>query len=158
MVDEALFTMESAAHLSMLYRVAMSILRSDADAQDAVQQGLLKAWAKRMDARPESFLAWLTKITVNECRNIQRYRKRVYPVESVEKGEGYELPDRALSDAMYAMAEKYRTPLLLKYRESLSEKEIAGVLKVPVSTVKSRLYRARATLEKALKDAEVVFE
>ncbi len=158
MVDEGLFTVESAAHLAMLYRVAMSILRSDADAQDAVQQGLLKAWAKRADARPESFRAWLTKITVNECRNIQRYRKRVCPVELVEKGIGFEPPDGTLQDAMYAMAEKLRTPLLLKYREGLSEKEIAGVLNVPVSTVKSRLYRARATLEKALKDAEVVFE
>ena len=158
MVDEVTYTAESAAHLSILYRVAMSILHSDADAQDAVQQGLLKAWAKRAKARPECFRAWLTKITVNECHNIQRYRKRVYPVDTVRATDGYEPPDMELYEAIGAMGEKLRIPLLLKYRENYSEKEIAQALGIPISTVKSRLYRARVTLTKSLKDMEVAFE
>ncbi len=158
MVDEVTFTMESAAHLPALYRICMSILHSDADAQDAVQQGLLKAWAKRAGARPEHFRAWLTRITINECRNIQRYRKRVYPVDGVVDVRNFEPPDRTLYEAIGAMREKLRIPLLLKYRENYSEKEIAQILQIPLSTVKSRLYQARLTLIKSLEDMEVAFE
>lgn len=158
MVDETTFTMESAALLPVLYRIGMSILHSDADAQDAVQQGLLKAWAKRANARPEHFRAWLTRITINECRNIQRYRKRVYPVDSIMEARDFDTPDRSLYEAIAAMGEKLRIPLLLKYRENYSEKEIAQILQIPVSTVKSRLYQARLTLTKSLKDMEVAFE
>ena len=62
-----------------------------------------------------------------------------------------------MRDAMDALPEKLRTPLLLKYMEGFSEQEIAGALGIPVTTVKSRLHRARKALRRMLEDAEVRF-
>ena len=62
--------------LPVLYKIAMGILRSDADARDAVQQALLKGWEKKENAREGMFRWYLTRILINECRNIQRSRQR----------------------------------------------------------------------------------
>ena len=158
MVDETTFTLEAAALLPALYRICMSILHSDADAQDAVQQCLMKGWTKRASVQQERLRPWLTRIAVNECRNIQRYRRRVYPTDTFEPPRAQEPPDMELKEAIGQMSENLRVPLLLKYRENYSEREIAEALHVPVSTVKNRLYRARHALEKSLKDVEVAFE
>lgn len=158
MVDEASFTRESMALVPALYRICMSILHCDADAQDAVQQSLLNAWAHRGAAQPERFRAWLTKIAVNECYNIRRYRKRVCPVEEIWDAREAEAPDLSVAEAVASLNEKLRMPLLLKYRENFSEREIAQALRIPVSTVKSRLFRARRALKTALQDLEVSFE
>ena len=157
MVDDATFTRESSAMLPGLYRLSMSILHAQADAQDAVQQGLLRAWAARDRARPESLRAWITRIVINECRNIQRSRMRVFPAERVaEPAPQHVLEDLGLYEAIDGLPEKLRTPLLLRYMERYSEREIAASLGVPVTTVKNRLYRARRALDRRL--SEVRFE
>lgn len=159
MVDDATFTRESSELLPVLYRVSMSILHARFDAQDAVQQGLLKAWEHRNRARPESLRAWLTRIVINECRNIQRARMRVLPVACIrEESPQFTPADTALSDAIETLPDKLKIPLLLRYMEQYSEREIALALGLPVTTVKNRLYRARSALKKMLTDSEVTFE
>ncbi len=158
MVDETMFTDETAAMLTPLYRISLSILRADADAQDAVQQGLLKAWAARGRANPATFRAWVTRIVVNECRNIQRHRMRVAPVEDISRAQPFDLPDLDVRDAITALPEKWRTPFLLMYAARFSEKEIAVILKIPKTMVKSRMHSARRALRERLSDREVVFE
>ncbi len=161
MVDKAAFTLQSQELLPALYRMCMNILRSDADAQDAVQQCLMKGWAHRADVQPDRLRPWLMRIAVNECRNIQRYRKRVYPAPAPAPSRPFYPPDTdlwELSEAIDRMDQRLRVPLLLKYRENYTEKEIAAVLRVPVSTVKNRLYSARRVLQKSLADMEVAFE
>lgn len=158
MVDDETFTRESSAMLPSLYRVCQSILRAHSDAQDAVQQALLKAWTHRNRAKPESFRAWLMKIAINESRNVQRSRMRIVPVETLPEEAEQISEDWALREAMAALPEKLRTPLLLKYMEGYSEREIASALSIPVTTVKNRLFRARNALRNALSGAEVTFE
>jgi RNA polymerase sigma-70 factor (ECF subfamily) len=161
MVDETAFTLQSQELLPALYRMCMNILRSEADAQDAVQQCLMKGWSHRADVSQDRLRPWLMRIAVNECRNIQRYRKRVYPAPTPAPSRPGGPPDAdlwELSEAIGRMDQKLRVPLLLKYRENYTEKEIAAVLRVPVSTVKNRLYRARRELQKSLADVEVAFE
>lgn len=160
MIDDATFTSEAQQMIPSLYRLSQSILRAPSDAQDAVQQGLLRAWEKRAQVREDRFRAWLTRIVINECRNIQRRRMRVFPVEevpeqAVPQGDS---PDGELREAISALPQKLRTPLLLRYMERYSEQEIALALGVPVSTVKNRLYRARQALRRELSGAEVVFK
>ncbi len=157
MIPDSMFTDGASALLPALYRIALSVLRHPQDAQDAVQQGMLNAWAARGRADPRNLRAWLTRIVINECRNIQRHRMRVLPTDALEE-TGYTPPDRQLADAVRALPEPLRVPLLLKYMEGYSEKEIAYTLHAPVSTVKSRLYRARRALQKTLSDEEVSFE
>ena len=59
-----------------LYRLAQSILRQEADAQDAVQQAAVKAWAALDRLPPGRERAYFARIVINECRNIQRRRMR----------------------------------------------------------------------------------
>ncbi len=59
---------------------------------------------------------------------------------------------------MDALPERLRTPLLMRYMEGYSEREIAAALHVPVTTVKNRLFRARKALKKQLSGSEVTFE
>ncbi len=148
MIADAVFSAQAEAMIPVLHRVCMSILHQRADAQDAVQSALLKAWEKRGSAKPESFRPWLTRIAINECRNIQRRRMRVVPTDSFDEGE--QPQDIGLAEAMDALPEKLRTPLLLKYMEGFTEREIGASLGVPLTTVKSRLFRARRALAQAL--------
>lgn len=158
MVDAATFTEEATALLRTLYRVSLSILRADADAQDAVQQALMKAWAAKDRAQPDRFRPWLTRIVINESRNIQRRRMRVMPVADIPHQPDVALPDIDVVQAIEDLPEKWRIPFLLKYAGRYTEQEIAGALRLPASTVKSRLYSARQALKQALSDREVMFE
>lgn len=159
MVSDKALTTQMQEQLVPLYRLSLSILRSQADAQDAVQQGMLHAWEKRHQASDENRIrAWLTRIVVNECRNIQRKRMRVFPVADMPDGAcTAERADDSLNEAIDALEEKLRTPLLLHYMEGFSERDIAGILGIPQTTVKNRLYRARKALRSELGDAEVRF-
>ena len=63
--DKAAFEAHCRMHMNGLYRIALSILRNDADAQDAVQQGLMKAWISRERIRPGHERGYLTRITTD---------------------------------------------------------------------------------------------
>lgn len=159
-MQPALFMQESEAMLPQLYGTAYTILRSRADAEDAVQQALMKAWASRGRVKPESFRGWLWRIVINECHNIQRHRMRVLPTETVEPGQAddFKPPDPDLADAVQALPETIRMPFVLKYLAGLTEREIAKAMRLPVSTIKNRLAKARQLLRDALTDWEVTFK
>ena len=65
-MEPSAFSRIAEENMQGLYRLSFSILHTRHDAQDAVQQGLLRAWEKRETARPEQFRAWLTRIVINE--------------------------------------------------------------------------------------------
>ena len=141
-MDDVTFIRLCEAEMTVLYRMAVSILRRQQDAEDAVQQALLKGWTARQKAWRGSEKAWLMRIVINECRNVQRYRMRVLPVETVPETPT-DVPDVSLRLAVDALPETLRLPLLLKYMESMSEKDGAAALRMSVPAVKSRLLRAR---------------
>lgn len=151
MIDDATFVNVSREAMPSLYRISLGILRRPQDAQDAVQQGLMKAWAARHKARGGSERAWITQIVIHECRNIQRYRQRVTPVESMDEAE-WTPPDRTLRDAVDALPQSLRLPVLLKYMEGMSEREVAQAMRLSAAAVKSRLLRARKALRKLLNE------
>ena len=140
-----------------LYRLAQGILRQPADAQDAVQQAAIKAWLALNRLPPGGERAYFARIVINECRNIQRQRMRVFPAE-VPPAVAPTPPDyQDLYGAIFQLPDELRLPLLLKYAQGLSEKEAAKALGIPVTTFKNRLHRARKALRKTL-DREVTFE
>ncbi len=155
MISGEQFSNEGAALFPALFRLCMSILNNDQDAKDAIQQGLMKAWAARERVKPETFRAFITRIVINECRNIQRYRQRVTPVEYIDPGgEAYIPEDTGLKAAIGALPEKLRTPLLLYYMENYLEREIAKVLGISHVAVRNRLFRARRVLQAMMADRE----
>ncbi len=152
MIQEAFFVTQVQGMQDMLYRISVSLLRRDQDAQDAVQQALMKAWAAKWKAEEDYFRPWLTRIVINECHTLLRKRKRE---QSLPQGQGYSPPpDIDLRDALERLPEKLRVPLLLHSLEGFTMEEIASIQKVPVSTVKGRLYRGRKALHDQLYEKE----
>ena len=139
------------------YRLAQSILRHTADAEDAVQQAVMKAWQRADDLPPGKEKPYLARIVINECRNIQRRRMRVFPVELPPAVQDMPPDYQDLYDAIFRLPEKLRLPLMLKYLQDCSEKEGAEALGISVTAFKARLHRARTELRKTL-DREVMFE
>lgn len=157
MVDDKTFAEQTKQLLPTFFRISMSILHADADAQDAVQQALMKAWENRMKIAPEKLRAWITRTMINECHNIYRQRTRVAPIEKMENDATQTPAEIGLLDMIYTLPENLRIPLLLKYSEGYTEKEIASAMAISLPTVKNRLYRARKELARAL-ETEVTFE
>ena len=103
MADRREYERVAQEALPILYKIAMGILRCDADARDAVQQALLKGWEKKENAQEGKFHWYLTRIVINECRNIQRQRMRVFPAEMPPAVQKMEPDYRDLYDAIFQL-------------------------------------------------------
>ena len=154
-MDKVEFTRAVLEYESTLYRVAKSMLGSEADCADAAQNALLRAWEKQHTLRDTAyFKTWLTRILINECRVVLRQRARFVPLEE-EAAEGEIAPERdsGLYEAVMGLDVKYRVPFVLYYIEGFRTREIASMLKLPEGTVKTRLRRAREILRTELEGA-----
>lgn len=144
------FIQEIEAHQEMLYRVAYTILRNDDACMDALQDTALKAWEKRDTLRePRYFRTWLTRILINTCYDTQRKWRRIVPLRELPEPVAPP-PDAALDLMLGSLPEKWRLPLILFYSEGMSYAEIAQALRLPVATMRSRLYSAKEKLRKEL--------
>ena len=137
----------------LLLSVSYGVLRSWDLAADAAQSALLKGWRYRHSVKdPTGFKAWLVKIAVNESKNMLR---RGFAIE-LDENTADEPTDRELRldvrQAVYALPEKYRLPVILFYFEDMAVADIARALDLPEGTVISHLHRGRAKLREELKD------
>lgn len=154
-MDKMEFADRVHAMQERLYRMAYGQLRDEHDRKDAVQEAILKAWKSRDRLRDGAYFeTWLIRILINECHNIQRAGRRVVPVETLPERpyieEQMEGGDAELREAVLALPEKLRLPVMLHYIEGYTTEEAAVILRVPVGTVRSRLKRAREQLKEAL--------
>ena len=150
-MDRDSFIAEIEACSGMMYRVAWSILRNNADCEDALQEAALKAWEKRGHLRNEAyFRTWITRILINACYDTQRKRRRVIPLDEVAERAAAASPDPTLTLALEALPEKLRLPLVLYYAEGMTYAEIAQAMTLPISTVRGRIHRAKEALRKEL--------
>ena len=135
-MDKSSFEQLYLQQLPGLYRLAMSILHHRDDAQDAVQQSVLEAWKKVDHIRGGKEKAYLARIVINECHNIQRRRQRVTPVFAFPEQSKENLTAEVcvLKESLNAIPEKLRTPFLLVYMEGYSEKEAAEALGITLYT------------------------
>lgn len=134
----------------MVYRLALSYLGNSEDAQDICQEVFLRLlrWIGRI--RDGAERAWLTKVTVNCCRDLLSSR---IPTREVEEIDSVYLPETSdLKDAVMALPGDYRVVVYLHYYEAYSTREIADFLKVSQSVVTTRLHRARQYLKKMLQE------
>ena len=152
-MDSREFAERVEAMQGALYRVAYGLLLNRADCADAVQSALLRAWEKRRSLREEAYFGtWLTRILINECYNMLRRRKATLPIDSLPEPAASPDADPALHDAIARLDAKLRLPLVLHYMEGYPVKDIAGMLRLPAGTVKTRLAKARALLRLQLSD------
>jgi RNA polymerase sigma-70 factor (ECF subfamily) len=155
-----------------VYVMALSLLKNEADAEDAAQEAFLKAYRNLSNFRGESkFGTWVISITLNEARSRLRRTKAV-PMESLDEppdAEGHvspallrdwrEIPSESLErretrqvlqEAISALPSIYREIFLLRDVEELSIADAAKVLQITPASVKVRLHRARMMLQKRL--------
>ena len=133
-----------------LYLIARTMLSRDADCEDAVQEALLRAWAKLDALREEDYFeTWLIRILINQCKSLLRRRPPAEAelTEDIPMPEGGESP---LLDALMKLPGKLRIALELHYIEGYSVKESARIMNIPEGTVKWRLNRGRAALKQEL--------
>lgn len=143
----------------VMYRLSYGILNSEADAEDAVAEALLKAWEKLGSLeKEESLRSWLIRIVINTSKNILSARKWLIPYDPDELAAAIpfweEPPDTEIWEYVREVSEAYRTVLLLYYYGGYSVRETAAILNVPEGTVKSRLARARKKLRQIIDDGE----
>ncbi len=141
----------------MLYHVAKTLLRSDADCADAIQEAIVKAFSGIQTLRKDSCAkTWLVRIVINECYVILRREKLLVPIDDfVENEMAQEQADYSeLYEAISRLPEEIRLTVTLYYMEGYSVREIADLLKTTESAIKNRLMRARTKIKRDLADAE----
>ena len=145
-------------HGDTLFRLAYSYLKSRADAEDVMQEALLKLYVeKKPFASPEHERRWLLKVAANECRKILRspWRRRTEPLDEVAELAVFDHPAQSeLFRQVMALPPKYRAAVYLHYYEGYPLRDIAALLGANPSTVQTWLMRARGQLQTKLKEAE----
>jgi RNA polymerase sigma-70 factor, ECF subfamily len=159
------FEREALVHLDSLYRVALRLTGNAADADDLVQETMLKAYrAWHQYERGTNAKGWL--LTILRHAFINEYRRRTRHPETVDvdtiepfavfseiqdddpQGAFFDkIVDDEVLKAIDQLPEAFRETLVLSDVEGMSYQEIAKILEIPVGTVKSRLFRARQLLQ-----------
>jgi RNA polymerase sigma-70 factor (ECF subfamily) len=174
--DRDAFTLLMRRYNRRLYRVARSVLRDDAEAEDALQDAYLQAFRALPAFRGEAALGtWLTRIVVNAA--LMRQRKTGQLAEVIELGADFGTDDaagphyaddsqgereqpelaalraqtrRLIETGIDKLPAVFRTVFVLRAVEELTVEETAATLDIPEATVRSRYFRARAMLREAL--------
>ena len=151
-MDKDTFCDKIREYKRLMYATAWSILQDEHDAEDAVAQALLSAYEHLNSLRdPNSFKAWIVRITKNEALTIVRKRVSLPGNEVIEAAMDSVTPDYdEFSDILKELPEPFRVVVVMYYYDELTLKEIAKILSVPVGTVKSRLSRAKTMLKDIL--------
>ncbi|MGZ3421876.1 MAG: RNA polymerase sigma factor [Polyangiales bacterium] len=164
----ALFEVVMRRHNQRVFRAARSIVKDDAEAEDVMQESYLLAFQHLSDfAGRARFSTWLTRIVVHEALKRVRKGKRITFEEDMDDNAG-DTPSggaistdpeklagdrelaRAIEQAVETLPDVFRAVFVLRAVEQMSVSETAQALGVPEDTVKTRLHRARAAIQKQL--------
>ena len=143
-MDLNTFAARTEAVKGRLYRTAYLYLGSEADALEAVDEGIYQALRALGKLRePAFFETWLTRIVLNECHRELRRRKRLAPEEALPESSGPDGYDALpLKEAIRALPEELRTVVILRYFAGYTQAETAAALNIPQGTVATRQRRA----------------
>ena len=170
MPDEQDFIVLMQQNQERVYRLAFHLLGNVEEAKDATQEAFIKAWKKLDTLHLGTRQAWLSKVTVNLCLDLLRRRKFRGDLPE-ERDETQDSPDHQLPDsnpnpleeclseemqkrvreAISRLRPPYRAAVILRDLEGLSYKEIAEMLNLEISKVKSNLFRGRRELKEILR-------
>lgn len=154
--DKQAFEAIIMKHIDYLYRIAYTTLRNENNIEDAIQNTILKSFEKIHTLRKEEFFkTWITKILMNECRNLMRKEKKIIYLEEIERAEDEYVQEKEIKldikEVLKHLSNEYREVINYYYIQEKKISEISKILKVPEGTVKSRLSRARKIMAEMLK-------
>jgi RNA polymerase sigma-70 factor (ECF subfamily) len=161
-------------HNRLLFRTARSILKSDVEAEDALQEAYLRAWRAIDSFRSEAKLStWLARIVINE--SLARLRRgrgaQVIPLDNTTPEQDHDpmedrmeddpdmQPDRVamrgelrrlMEACIDRLPDAFRSVFILRAIEEMSVEDVATALDLPEATVRTRLFRARGLLREGL--------
>ena len=170
--DQPAFEAIMRRHNRLLFRTARSILKNDAETEDALQEAYLRAWRALASFRAEAKLStWLVRIVINESLGrLRRQGAQVIPLDTAmdvdeNPSEAWmeddpdQRPDhvamraevrRLMEARIDTLPDAFRTVFMLRAVEELSVEEVAVVLEIPEATVRTRFFRARSLLREGL--------
>ncbi|MDC7290998.1 sigma-70 family RNA polymerase sigma factor [Blautia schinkii] len=140
-----------------MYKVARGILNNDEDVADAIQDTILTCFEKMNTLKkPEYFKTWMIRILINECNKILRHYRGINIREEMPEisDSDKSLAEFEFKEMLELVEEKYRVVLILYYVEGFKIADIAEILKLNESTVKTRLTRARSHIRQVYADGE----
>jgi RNA polymerase sigma-70 factor (ECF subfamily) len=157
--DRVAFHRLVTSHQRPLSAYARRMVASPQDADDIVQETLLRLWtrADRFDATAARLTTWLHRVAHNLCIDAQRRSGRLQPLEAGEETAGHASPEAEgeqterqqwLQQALARLPERQRSALLLCHYQGLSNREAGEVLGVGVEALESLLSRARRQLRR----------
>lgn len=177
MADQADFAEEAMQYAPQLYSAALRMTRNRADAEDLVQETYLKGYRSfHTFTEGTNLRAWLFRILTNTYINTYRAKQRrpdesdlgeieelylyknLSTVQDAAIGRSAEeslmtmLPDDEVKQALEALPDNFRLPVILADVDGFAYKEIAEMLEIPIGTVMSRLHRGRKAMQKMLHD------
>lgn len=163
--DEGAFRLLVARHIDRAYAIALRIVGSAADAEDVVQDTMLKVWTHRgrWQHGRAKFSTWLYRVVSNRCIDLRRKPRTenvdVVPEIADSKPDASSEIERAevndlLEAAMQRLPEQQRIAVILSYHENMSNGEIAEVMDNTIAAVESLLKRGRQTLRELLRRHE----
>lgn len=147
-----------------IYKFAYGYVKDEDNALDLVHDSIVKAIQKRYTIREKRYLkTWFYRILINECLNFIRKRNRLLFFEEIKDIEKIKQIDKEfdnnenidLYDAVDKLPTKLKTIIMLRFFEDMSLEEISQTIKINLSTVKSRLYKALKVLRIDMKGDKV---
>ena len=152
------FSSALETYWDMVYRIALNICGNTPDAEDAVQEVMLKFYTQAC-VRGKRFESdahikhWLIRVTINVCKGMVRafWRRNRISLEDLAETQFFDSPGQSeLYLAVMSLPEQHRLVLYLYYYEDYSTKEVAALLGLSEAHVRTRLSRARNKLEEVL--------
>jgi len=171
--DAAAFEALVVEHQRYVYNLALRVVANPQEAEDLAQDAFVRAWLALPNFKGQSQLrTWLYRIVTNLCFNrLPSLRRELlaigedvlaeYPADEFDPAHAFESDETRslLHRQIDRLDPSYRMLIVLRYQQDLSYDEIAGVLNVPVGTVRTGLFRAKERLRSALaaQDLEVTW-
>ena len=140
-----------------MYRISVSIMGNDADAEDAAAEAVLRAWAKRNTLREEAYFeTWLTRILINTCREFLRKKRAHITEELTDAIPAKDAQEQTgLREALMRVDEKYRLPLIMHHALGMSISSVAQALRLPEGVVRWRVEKGRKLMKQELEREEM---
>lgn len=155
-MEQSLFVLHANKYKDTVFRIALNYFGNTYDADDIVQDVLIKLYTSSKAFESEEHLRyWIIRVTVNACKNILRspWKSKNVAYEQLSASLAFEHKEQSdLFFAVMDLREKYRTVLYLFYYEEFSVREISNILCIKESAVTTRLSRAREKLKNKLKE------
>ena len=142
---------------NMVYRLAFSILKNEADSEDIYQETFIEFYKNIRKLKSEEHeKAWLIRVTINNCNMLLRKQKTRREDEITEEIEDTKIEkNNDVFEIVNKLPEKYRIVIYLFYYEGYKASEISKILNDNEGTIKSRLSRAREFLKKMIKEDDL---